>query len=166
MLVEIRRLVTSDLALRRIGADLGGLGEGKEDFTPTTVNSGQDAVSIGGLLTAETILTLEAKTMTVHDKLNEDRPIAAEYVLGLLEPSDAEDFEKAMKDDPFLRASYAQWAAHFANENSQIAPVSPPEHVFQNIDKAIFLNDVKEEPVITRWGMLLCFPLPYADVRL
>ncbi len=92
--------------------------------------------------------------MTAHHKLNEDRPLAAEYVLGLLDPAEAEDFEKAMKDDPFLRASYAQWAAHFANENSQIAPVSPPEHVFQNIDKAIFLNDVKEEPVISRWGML------------
>lgn len=101
-------------------------------------------MSFRGVLTAETILTLEAKTMTVHDKINEDRPLAAEYVLGLLDPAEAEDFEKAMKDGPFLRASYAQWAAHISNEDTQIAPVSPPEHVFHNIDKAIFLNDVKE----------------------
>ena len=57
-----------------------------------------------------------------------------------------------MKDDPMLRASYVQWAAHFSNQNGETAPVAPPEHVFQNIDKAIFLNDVKEVSGFARYG--------------
>ncbi len=86
--------------------------------------------------------------------IDPDRPIAAEYALGLLDADQAEAFETAMGQDPALRASYAQWASHFAAQTAEIAPVTPPEHVFQNIDKAIFLQAEPERSSWQRFGWL------------
>ena len=82
------------------------------------------------------------------------RPLAAEYALGLLGPEKSRAFEEAMSDDPNLRASYAQWASHFAASNEELAPVTPPEEVFQNIDKAIFLQTEESTSAWRRYAWL------------
>lgn len=88
-----------------------------------------------------------------------EQPLAAQYALGLLDADRARDFEAELAEKPALRASYAHWASHFAAQTEAIAPVTPPAHVFQNIDKAIFLQAPAEPSLWSRlgWVSLVAF---------
>ncbi len=69
----------------------------------------------------------------IPDDLPEDRDgdvaVAAEYVLGLLEPAELRAFEARLAVDPELRRLVAQWSEEFVTFADGVAPVAPPARV-------------------------------------
>ncbi|AWI83211.1 hypothetical protein CEW88_05760 [Alloyangia pacifica] len=59
---------------------------------------------------------------------------AAEYVLGLLPEPERRDFEGLLARDAGLRREVASWQACFAALTADIAEVTPPEHLWPQIE--------------------------------
>ena len=78
--------------------------------------------------------------MSDHDQpdRDEDHILAGEYALGLLSADEAAAFEARLSREPELRAAYAQWAEDFATLSDDIAPQTPPAHVWQRIEAGLF----------------------------
>lgn len=76
----------------------------------------------------------------VSDKMThiseEDRILAGEYALGLLDGAQATYFEDRLNREPDLRAAYAAWADDFATMNE--AGEAPPAAMKSRIDRALF----------------------------
>jgi anti-sigma-K factor RskA len=80
----------------------------------------------------------------------DDRVMAAEYALGLMDERQARAFEARLAAEPGLRAAYAGWAEDLATLAEAEAPqVAPPAHVRAGIDAALFA------PPRGRWPGLL-----------
>ncbi|MGI3170798.1 anti-sigma factor [Pseudooceanicola sp. C21-150M6] len=68
---------------------------------------------------------------------DDDRILAAEYVLGLLPPDLARGFEARLDGDAILRARVAEWAEDFASLTDPIAEVPPPAGLWPRIEAAL-----------------------------
>lgn len=77
---------------------------------------------------------------------NEAQANAAEYVLGLLTPSEAQAFEVLMESDPQVQADYARWAEDFVGLTDDIAPVAPPAALLDRIRAAAFGTAATADP--------------------
>lgn len=60
---------------------------------------------------------------------DEDVAVAAEYVLGLLEPVELRAFEARLAVDPGLRELVAGWSEEFASVADGVPPVAPPPRI-------------------------------------
>ncbi|MBY5972174.1 anti-sigma factor [Ferrimonas balearica] len=63
---------------------------------------------------------------------------AAEYVLGLLEPAEAEAFEARLATDPALRALTAAWADDLVAITDAIPEAQVPDHVWQALQARLW----------------------------
>lgn len=69
-----------------------------------------------------------------HD---DDRILAAEYVLGLLSAADRRDVETRLGGDVALRGEVAMWEESFADLAGPIPEVTPPDSVWRGIVAAL-----------------------------
>jgi anti-sigma-K factor RskA len=83
---------------------------------------------------------------------DDDRALAGEYVLGLLDPADAAAFEARLMQDPDLRAMVAAWADDFASFTDDIPEVTPPARLKTALDTALFPARARSK---TRFGWIL-----------
>lgn len=67
-----------------------------------------------------------------------DRILAGEYTLGLLDAEAAAAFEARLSREPELRALYAEWAEDLAGLAEGLDAVPPPEHAKAKIDARLF----------------------------
>ncbi|WP_386682826.1 anti-sigma factor domain-containing protein [Loktanella sp. R86503] len=76
--------------------------------------------------------------MTDEIEKEDEAALTAEYILGLLSPSEAQAYEDVLGIDPDLRAEYAFQADRIAALTDDIAPVAPPPHVLKRIKETLF----------------------------
>ena len=91
--------------------------------------------------------------MTEQIEKHEGTSLAAEYVLGLLTPSEARAFEDVLAVDPDLRDDYAAWAETFASYTNDIPAVAPPKRVEQQIKAAIW-GETPKASFWSRFGLV------------
>jgi len=89
--------------------------------------------------------------MSVGADREDDRQLAAEYALGLLDASEVRAFESRLASDPDLRAEYAIWAEHLADLADGIEAVAPPRETFQKIEAQLFPAGAKPRGGLLRW---------------
>lgn len=82
----------------------------------------------------------------------DDRALAGEYALGLMDEAQALAFEARLATEPGLRAEYALWVEHLARLTDEIAPVAPPARVYDEIAGRIFAE--AERPRARIWQRL------------
>lgn len=70
---------------------------------------------------------------------DDDRALAAEYALGLLDPTEARAFEARMAQEPALREAYAEWAEAFIRMEPDDS-VSPPPGVWAGVQARLFAD--------------------------
>ena len=75
---------------------------------------------------------------------------AAEYVLGLLEPAEAETFEARLATDPALRALTAAWADDLVAITDTIPEAQVPDHVWQALQARLWPKARAEGGAIPR----------------
>lgn len=75
----------------------------------------------------------------------EDDALAAEYVLGLLEPAEQRAFEGRLSADPRLRASVARWSEDLATL-LDVAPVAPPSGAEAALMRRLFPEERQSSP--------------------
>jgi anti-sigma-K factor RskA len=63
--------------------------------------------------------------------------LAAEYVIGLLEPQEARVVRSAAERDPAMRSAIAVWQARLAPISLAVPEVTPPRHVWPRIEASI-----------------------------
>ncbi len=76
--------------------------------------------------------------MSALDQPPENPSRAAEYVLGVMAPSEVALFEQDMIASQDLRAEVTQWQEHFVSLTNAIAPVQPPAKIYNAISKQLF----------------------------
>jgi anti-sigma factor RsiW len=62
---------------------------------------------------------------------------AAEYVLGTLDASERQEFERRLASDPLLRAQVAEWQANLDPLAQSIEPIEPSVALWHRIDTAL-----------------------------
>jgi anti-sigma-K factor RskA len=73
-------------------------------------------------------------TETPDIRDDDDRILAAEYVLGLMTPAQHRAFEDRLGGDPALRVSVAAWAEDFVSLTHNIPETAPPEALWRAIE--------------------------------
>ena len=68
----------------------------------------------------------------------DDRALAAEYVLGLLAPSEADAFETRLTHEPALRDELALWQEYLTAMTAQVPETVPPARVKRRVETALF----------------------------
>lgn len=63
--------------------------------------------------------------------------LAAEFVLGVLDPQQASAVEQALAEDAELSARVAFWRERLAGLDSDLPPITPPKRVWENIERAL-----------------------------
>ncbi|EAR52626.1 RNA polymerase sigma-70 factor [Oceanicola granulosus HTCC2516] len=80
--------------------------------------------------------------------------LAAEYVLGLLDPEERRDCDRLLADDPAFRAAVATWSEHFAAiADAEVEPVAPPAGLFGQIERRLFAEE-RQSGWLRRLGIL------------
>lgn len=81
----------------------------------------------------------------------DDRILAGEYALGLLDAAETQAFETRLAAEPDLRAIYADWAEALVAMTDPVAPEPPPAAVWAAIRSQLFPDAAAAAPVRTRW---------------
>lgn len=90
--------------------------------------------------------------MTHSSKDNDIR--AAEYVLSLMDPDEANRFEIELQTDPDLRSHVEAWQENFASmAAAEIQDVPPPKNALQRLQSDLF----GEEPILPWYRRLKIF---------
>lgn len=84
-----------------------------------------------------------------------DIPLAAEYVLGLLDEDAARAFEERMQRDGEARADYAFWCENLAHMTDTIPSEAPPAHVLRAINERLFPEETRVGGASWLWGLLI-----------
>jgi anti-sigma-K factor RskA len=71
----------------------------------------------------------------------DDTPLAAEYVLGLLSAQERRDIEFRLKTEPALAAEVEFWEQRLGVLASEVKSVTPPQQVWTRIGAAVGEND-------------------------
>jgi anti-sigma-K factor RskA len=71
----------------------------------------------------------------------DDRPLAAEYVLGLLSARERRDLELRLEREPALAAEVEFWERRLGVLASEVKSVTPPQQVWARIDAAVGADD-------------------------
>lgn len=72
------------------------------------------------------------------DGYDDDKALAAEFVLGLLPEVEIENAEKSIQNDPIFRAEVAAWRDRFAGLVAGVAPVNPPAKAKRAVNVRLF----------------------------
>ncbi|MBI4273350.1 MAG: anti-sigma factor [Rhizobiales bacterium] len=80
-----------------------------------------------------------------------DIPVAAEYVLGVLDAAERRAVEQRLAREPALAAEVAFWEARLGGMADAIPPVTPPARTWSAIERAIAARAGK--PVAVRLGL-------------
>lgn len=83
------------------------------------------------------------------------RAVIAEYVLGLAEPGQRTEIERAMETDPQIAAEMRLWENHLADLNAAFEPETPPQRVLTGIEARLF--GAETAPAKSRWFDSLAF---------
>ncbi|MDO9286107.1 MAG: anti-sigma factor [Aquabacterium sp.] len=67
--------------------------------------------------------------------------LAAEYVMGTLQGPARRRFERLLPAHPALQQAVAAWQLRLAPLSASVAPVAPPERVWQGIERRLFERD-------------------------
>ncbi|UYV38954.1 anti-sigma factor [Rhodobacteraceae bacterium D3-12] len=89
--------------------------------------------------------------MSVGRDREEDRQLAAEYALGLLDSAEARVFEARLAAEPDLREDYALWAESFAALTDSIPDQTPPRDALAKIEAVLFAPEPKPRWSLSRW---------------
>lgn len=89
--------------------------------------------------------------MSVGRDREEDRQLAAEYALGLLDAAEARAFEARLAAESDLRADYAFWAESFARLADSIPEETPPRDALARIEAVLFASEPKARWSLSRW---------------
>ena len=81
----------------------------------------------------------------------EDRQLAAEYALGLLDAAASRMFEARLAAEPALREEYAIWAEAFSDLGDEIEAVTPPRGTYEKIEAQLFPQASKARFGLWRW---------------
>ena len=76
--------------------------------------------------------------------------LAAEYVLGTLEPNARESFAQALEQEPELQKLVSAWEGRLASLEDGITPVEPPAGLWDNIGSALEAAIPEDENVTIR----------------
>jgi anti-sigma-K factor RskA len=76
--------------------------------------------------------------MSAPDEPDDDRALAAEYALGLLEPAEARAFEARLAAEPDLRALHAAWEEDLAALAGEVPEAAPPAEARRGIEARLF----------------------------
>ncbi|AWN14694.1 anti-sigma factor domain-containing protein [Salinisphaera sp. LB1] len=87
-------------------------------------------------------------TTPEHDELD---LMAAEYVLGTLEPEHARAFQQRLVHDAAARARLAFWEHRLAQLGLDLEPVAPPAEVWGRVERATGLS--RRDPAAARTGV-------------
>lgn len=85
------------------------------------------------------------------DMSEEDRALAAEYVLGLMDDAIARAFEQRLTLEPALRDQVAAWENDFAALTDAIPEVAPPASVWANVSREVF-GAPERSSLMSRFG--------------
>jgi len=81
----------------------------------------------------------------------EDRDLAcAEYVIGLMEAVDREEFEQHLVTDADLVAAVARWREQLSGLNARVAPVEPSVSLWARIESALPAQPALRQNLQTR----------------
>jgi anti-sigma-K factor RskA len=64
-------------------------------------------------------------------------PLAAEYVLGVLDAEQRRGFEQRLAQEPALRTEVEHWERRLSELSSEVKPVEPPQQTWANIEAAL-----------------------------
>jgi anti-sigma-K factor RskA len=80
--------------------------------------------------------------MSAHlqDIPEEDRMLAAEFALGVLQGPEREAFAQRLKNEPALAAAVRTWDEDFSSFADDIKPVAPPQRLQQQLQKRLFAD--------------------------
>ena len=78
---------------------------------------------------------------------SDDRALAGEYVLGLMEPAAARDFAARLEHEPELAGLVRDWQEELAVLADEVTPVVPREQVKHKLDERLFGAEQKARPV-------------------
>lgn len=85
--------------------------------------------------------------MTEQTPLPEDlEGLAGEYVLGTLDTSERAEAERLLANNPSFAAAVRRWEDSLSPLSDTIAPETPPDHVWRNIEVAL---DVEGQAVVS-----------------
>lgn len=76
--------------------------------------------------------------MTETELPEDDRALAAEYVLGLMSMDEAADFRGRMSREPALAALVLSWQEDFATLADEVEAIPPPAKVWRKLDRRLF----------------------------
>ncbi|WP_210527389.1 anti-sigma factor [Rubellimicrobium arenae] len=82
----------------------------------------------------------------------DDVGLAAEYVLGLLDPAERSAAEDRLVEDPAFREMVRDWTEHFAALAEDIAPVTPPRDLQERVTRRLF-PDERPAGLLQRLGV-------------
>ncbi|WOI55228.1 hypothetical protein [Palleronia sp. LCG004] len=68
----------------------------------------------------------------------EEKALAAEYALGLLDDEEARRMTRLREDDPALGAEIAFWQEQMASLLASVEPIAPPPRILDGIEGRIF----------------------------
>lgn len=85
------------------------------------------------------------------DQHEEDRLLAAEHVLGLLEGEELARAERWLETDAAYRDAHAAWAEDFAALADEVTPAAPPARLKQAIERRLF--GARRESLLRRLGL-------------
>lgn len=81
-----------------------------------------------------------------QDRHDEDRPLAAEYALGVLDSAERARAEALVASDPAFAAEVADWQARLAPIAEAVVPVAPPETLWARIEGRLPLPERRPAP--------------------
>ncbi|WP_160383716.1 anti-sigma factor [Pseudooceanicola pacificus] len=94
--------------------------------------------------------------MSIPADTEDDRILAAEYILGLLDDETSRALEARMNVEPALRDSVAVWADDFAVMTDGIPEELPPPGVFVSISEVLFGTE-RAPSLLQRLGIVRMF---------
>jgi anti-sigma-K factor RskA len=71
------------------------------------------------------------------DRDDDGTPLAAEYVLGVLDAGQRRGFERRLAQEPALRPEVEYWEHRLGGLASEVKPVEPPPQTWSNIEAAL-----------------------------
>jgi anti-sigma-K factor RskA len=71
------------------------------------------------------------------DRDEDGTPLAAEYVLGVLDAEQHRSFERRLAQEPTLRTEVEYWERRLGGLASEVQPVEPPPHAWSSIEAAL-----------------------------
>src|SRR3990170_1028516 len=92
------------------------------------------------------------------DDGRQDDVLAAEFVLGLLEPAEHQAFAQRLEREPALAAHVRFWESRFSTLDGDFAETTPPAQAWAGIERRLFAPNPNTAAAATQsWWESLVF---------